>query len=202
MFIGDNIRPIYNRNHSPGPSLLLKNYEGYIDPSIPKVEINQEEKDMNEENMISDSALSYTELENMTLINDGEVKYIKNSKGENITIDNYTKYDYLKDLSYGKFADSIYKCKTLCKSARECRECLRDKMYLPKLQKGDILLAEEDCTAFIYYSDNKVFDTSENSFKTLDEVKNQRIICQVIRVMPVSLAIDSEYDGVEIWSKA
>lgn len=204
FIIGDPIRPIYNRNHSsPGPSLLLKKYEGYIDPSIPKVEINEEEKDMTKEDAVTEfSSLRYSELENMTLIDDGKVKYIKNFKGEICNIHCYTKYDYLKDLNFRMASEFLCRCKNKCNSERPCEECLRDKMYLPELQKGDILVAQEDHTLFIYYNDNYVLDTSENTFKTLDEVKNERIICQVRRLQPFSLQLSKDnLKDTEIWSK-
>ena len=80
---------------------------------------------------------------------------------------------------------------------------LRDRMYLPELQRGDILVAEEDYTLFIYYHDNYVLDTSENVFKTLDDVKNERIICQVRRLQVFSLQLSNDnLKDTEIWSKA
>lgn len=163
---------------------------------------------MNEENVTLDSkkmaelALDYKELRNMTLINDGEVLYIKNSKGEAVNIHDYTKYDYLTDLNVMNTEKSKhgykFKCKNMCRSERTCDECLKDKMYLPELQNGDILVAEEDYTLFIYYHDNYVLDTSENVFKTLDDVKNERIICQVRRLKSVS---DNLKEDTEIWTK-
>ena len=71
-------------------------------------------------------------------------------------------------------------------------------MHLPELQKGDILVAEEDYTLFIYYHDNYVLDTSENVFKTLDDVKNERMICQVRRLKSLS---DNLKEDTEIWTK-
>ena len=163
---------------------------------------------MNEENVTLDPkkmaelALDYKELRNMTLINDGEVLYIKNSKGEAVNIHDYTKYDYLMDLNVMNTEKSKYgykfKCKNICRSERTCDECLKDKIYLPELQNGDILVAEEDYTLFIYYHDNYVLDTSENVFKTLDDVKNERIICQVRRLKSVS---DNLKEDTEIWTK-
>lgn len=134
----------------------------------------------------------------MTLINDGEVLYIKNSKGEAENIHDYTKYDYLKDLNFGKTSEFLRRCKHECNSERLCEECLRDKMYLPELQRGDILVAEDGYTLFIYYNDNYVLDTSENVFKTLDDVKNERIICQVRRLKSLS---DNLKEDTEIWTK-
>ena len=164
---------------------------------------------MNEENVTLDSkkmaelALDYKELRNMTLINDGEVLHIKNSKGEAVNIHDYTKYNYLKDLNFGKTSEFLRRCKNKCNSERPCEECLRDRMYLPELQRGDILVAEEDYTLFIYYHDNYVLDTSENVFKTLDDVKNERIICQVRRLQVFSLQLSNDnLKDTEIWSKA
>ena len=164
---------------------------------------------MNEENVtldpkkVAELALDYKELRNMTLINDGEVLYIKNSKGEAENINDYTKYDYLKDLNFGKTSEFLRRCKHECNSERSCEECLKDKMYLPELQKGDILVAEEDYTLFIYYNDNYVLDTSENTFKTLDDIKNERIICQVRRLRVFSLQLSNDnLKDTEIWSKA
>ena len=163
---------------------------------------------MNEENVTLDSkkmaelALDYKELRNMTLINDGEVLYIKNSKGEAVNIHDYTKYDYLMDLNVMNTEETKHgykiKCKNICRSERTCNECLKDKIYLPELQNGDILVAEEDYTLFIYYHDNYVLDTSENVFKTLDDVKNERIICQVRRLKSLS---DNLKEDTEIWTK-
>lgn len=164
---------------------------------------------MNEEKVTLDPkkmaelALDYKELRNMTLINDGEVLYIKNSKGEAVNIHDYTKYDYLMDLNVMNTEKSKhgfkFKCKNMyCRSERTCEECLKDKMYLPELQSGDILVAEEDYTLFIYYDDNYVLDTSENVFEPLDDIKNKRIICQVRRLKPFS---DKLKEDTEIWSK-
>ena len=78
-------------------------------------------------------------------------------------------------------------------------------MYLPELQKGDILVSDDDYdyTLFIYYNDNYVLDTSENTFKTLDDVKNERIICQVRRLQVFSLQLSNDnLKDTEIWSKA
>lgn len=78
-------------------------------------------------------------------------------------------------------------------------------MYLPELQKGDILVSYDDYgyTLFIYYNDNYVLDTSENTFKTLDDVKNERIICQVRRLQVFSLQLSNDnLKDTEIWSKA
>ena len=164
---------------------------------------------MNEENVTLDPkkaaelALDYKELKNMTLINDGKVLYIKNSKGESENIDDYTKYDYLKDLNFGKTSEFLRRCKHECISERPCNECLRDRMYLPELQRGDILVAQEDHTLFIYYNDNYVLDTGENKFKTLDDVKNERIICQVRRLQVFSLQLSKDnLKDTEIWTKA
>jgi len=207
MFIGDNIRPIYKRDHNPGPPLLNKIYEGriYDDyPEFPKAVTNEEEKDMTKEDMITEfSSLRYSELENMTLIDDGEVQYIKNFEGKSCNIHCYTKYDYLKDLNFRMTLEFLDRCKNKCNSERPCEECLKDKMYLPELQKGDILVAKEDYTLFIYYNDNYVLDTSENTFKTLDDVKNERIICQVRRLQIGSLQLSKDnLKDTEIWSKA
>lgn len=164
---------------------------------------------MNEENVTLDPkkaaelALDYKELRNMTLINDEEVLYIKNSKGEAENIHDYTKYDYLKDLNFGKTSEFLRRCKHECYSQRPCEECLRDRMYLPELQRGDILVAEDGYTLFIYYNDNYVLDTGENTFKTLDDVKNKRIICQVRRLQVFSLQLSKDnLKDTEIWSKA
>ena len=166
---------------------------------------------MNEENVtldpkkIAELALDYKKLKNMNLINDGEVLYIKNSKGEAENINDYTKYDYLKDLNFGKTSEFLRRCKHECISERSCEECLRDKMYLPELQKGDILVSYDDYgyTLFIYYNDNYVLDTSENTFKTLDDIKNERIICQVRRLQVFSLQLSNDnLKDTEIWSKA
>ena len=208
FIIGDPIRPIYKRNYSPPPRpAILKHYEGriYADyPEFPKATTDQEEKDMTKEDMVSEfSSLRYSELENMTLIDDGEVQYIRNFKGERCNIHCYTKYDYLKDLNFGMASKFLCRCKNECNSERPCEECLRDKMYLPELQKGDILVAQEDHTLFIYYNDNYVLDTSEDTFKTLDDVKNERIICQVRRLQVGSLQLSKDnLKDTEIWSKA
>ena len=88
---------------------------------------------MNEENVTLDSkkmaelALDYKELRNMTLINDGEVLYIKNSKGEAVNIHDYTKYDYLMDLNVMNTEKSEYgykfKCKNICRSEIYFNKC-------------------------------------------------------------------------------
>ena len=110
---------------------------------------------MNEENVTLDSkkmaelALDYKELRNMTLINDGEVLYIKNSKGEAVNIHDYTKYDYLKDLNFGKTSEFLRRCKNKCNSERPCEECLRDRMYLSENDELELFTFDLDGKMYI-----------------------------------------------------